>query len=642
MGDSTNVPYYLSSSGSMEYNPNGPSHANMAVAPPKQPHLNFMARPSTQAAPQQQQQQQQMGASAEHENTKIASPEEEAASALMLAAFGRPKAEVKQETMQQDQGSVAPENTQDTLDSDSQREHNDVSVETADEKPNTKRKKHRDFLRRNRSESTEHVSAVKPTTTSVMRTTASLDAETSDIRQQESQPCHISPVSSSSVGSHATEQQSPISQKDHSEDVRGPATHAAGGSAQHLLEAAKIQDTRDIALSSSLPIPTWKQQQQQQQPSFPILLHKVLSESQFAGSVLEWLPHGQSWRVLRWDEMHRTVLPMFFPHIMKANDKSIVDSFLWQVKAWGFQEVKDSGLDMGSYRHTLFLRGLPKLCDQMHVSLSSTSESEEGTADGESKSAILSIFKPRAGELQKTNNGAKVDTQQPFAVSSSPGTKRKLGSRDESEDARGDKDDEEEAAARRSRFASGEGRNESMTSPSMSQCHNGGADPQWHPRRDIAQRYVARAPSTTSHNMSFGYNMGEHPFPDRRNQFAQFHPSNERPGAFRQSPLASPMAPPRLRSGRGGLRGSPLSKRAVALREQQESTKQVESASSFPVSQRGKGVIRSNVQAVSAPQAQGDKTGAVDMLGDKEATFGRHMQESVAVAVSKKSKRAQV
>jgi hypothetical protein len=276
----------------------------------------------------------------------------------------------------------------------------------------------------------------------------------------------------------------------------------------------------------------------------------------------------------------------------------------------------------------------------MHVSLSSTSESEEGTADGESKSAILSIFKPRRGELPKTNNGANVDTQ-PYAVSSSPGTKRKLGSRDESEDARGDKDDED-AAARRSRFASGDGRNESMTSsPSMS-CHNGGADPQWHPRRDIAQRYVARAPSTTSHNMSFGYTMGEHPFPDRRSQFAQFHPSNERAGAFRQSPLASPMAPPRLRSGRGGLRGSPLSKRAVALREQQESTKQVESASSFPVSQRGKGVIRSNVQAVSAPQAQGDKTGTVDMLGEKEATFGRHMQESVAVAVSKKSKRAHV
>jgi hypothetical protein len=320
------------------------------VGAPQHPHLNFVARPSTQAAPQLLQ-QQQMGASAEHENPKIASPEEEAASALMLAAFGRPKAEVKQETMQQDQGSVAPENTQDTsIDSDSQRENNDISVETTDEKPNTKRKKHRDFLRRNRSESTEHVSAVKPTTTSVMRTTASLDAEQNDIRQQGSQPCHISPVSSSSVGSHATEQQSPISQKDHSEDVRGPATHAAGGSAQHLLEAAKIQDTRDIALSSSLPIPSWKQPQQ---PSFPILLHKVLSESQFAGSVLEWLPHGQSWRVLRWDEMHRTVLPMFFPHIMKANDKSIVDSFLWHVKAWGFQEVKDSGLDMGSYRHTV-------------------------------------------------------------------------------------------------------------------------------------------------------------------------------------------------------------------------------------------------------------------------------------------------
>ena len=147
-------------------------------------------------------------------------------------------------------------------------------------------------------------------------------------------------------------------------------------------------------------------------PHFPSLLHDVLTNSRHAGSVLEWLPHGQGWRVLRWDEMARTVLPEHFPQFcpssataMKAGDASTseknnkkeedgedgdntdskakakqprrkppmlplrskvsegtspkgagdgdVNAFLSHVRAWGFQEVRDGGPDMGSYRHAV-------------------------------------------------------------------------------------------------------------------------------------------------------------------------------------------------------------------------------------------------------------------------------------------------
>ena len=146
-------------------------------------------------------------------------------------------------------------------------------------------------------------------------------------------------------------------------------------------------------------------------PHFPSLLHDVLTNSRHAGSVLEWLPHGQGWRVLRWDEMARTVLPEHFPQFCsssaatkedttstseknkkekeedggngdnantktkakqlrrkppmlplrpKAEETSSkgagdgdVNAFLSHVRAWGFQEVRDGGADMGSYRHAV-------------------------------------------------------------------------------------------------------------------------------------------------------------------------------------------------------------------------------------------------------------------------------------------------
>ena len=94
-------------------------------------------------------------------------------------------------------------------------------------------------------------------------------------------------------------------------------------------------------------------------PHFPSLLHDVLTNSRHAGNVLEWLPTGRGWRVLRWDEMQRSVLPEYFPELCGDRDgeedsaAGDVNSFLWHVKAWGFQEVREFGPDMGSYKHNV-------------------------------------------------------------------------------------------------------------------------------------------------------------------------------------------------------------------------------------------------------------------------------------------------
>ena len=105
-------------------------------------------------------------------------------------------------------------------------------------------------------------------------------------------------------------------------------------------------------------------------PDFPAKLHRVLTKSDFSGTVLEWLPTGTSWRVLRWNELSTAVIPKHFPELlqdeshpsrrrMDGNDDekeeeitSIrMDRFLYQIKAHGFDEIRNVGPDMGAYRH---------------------------------------------------------------------------------------------------------------------------------------------------------------------------------------------------------------------------------------------------------------------------------------------------
>lgn len=107
-------------------------------------------------------------------------------------------------------------------------------------------------------------------------------------------------------------------------------------------------------------------------PTFPATLHDVLTDSEFSGSVLEWLPNGKSWRVLRWDDLANKVVPVHFPEIeskdgkeQKATTSDRINKFLQHLKVWGFEEMKEVGPEMGTYKHEFFIRIAPNLCRHM-------------------------------------------------------------------------------------------------------------------------------------------------------------------------------------------------------------------------------------------------------------------------------------
>ena len=83
-------------------------------------------------------------------------------------------------------------------------------------------------------------------------------------------------------------------------------------------------------------------------PHFPSVLHMLLSSTTAStGQVVQWLPHGKAWKIVRWEALRRTVLPQFFPQFSGS-----IDAFLRHLVAWGFEEVTN-GPDIGAYSHAV-------------------------------------------------------------------------------------------------------------------------------------------------------------------------------------------------------------------------------------------------------------------------------------------------
>lgn len=91
--------------------------------------------------------------------------------------------------------------------------------------------------------------------------------------------------------------------------------------------------------------------------SFPCRLHSILSSLEHSGKVMEWLPHGRSWRVLRWEALAD-------PDLLSWLGVDSDTAFSESIQRWGFRETR-SGADRGSFQHGLFLRGRPELCLEM-------------------------------------------------------------------------------------------------------------------------------------------------------------------------------------------------------------------------------------------------------------------------------------
>lgn len=199
-----------------------------------------------------------------------------------------------------------------------------------------------------------------------------------DTVKNNADPCHVSPVSQSSRGSVRVGGRT-IS-KEESSPERTISTNSARSNSydsaevnyrqtrptatQALLDSSKVRNATDIAPSS-------------QAPHFPTILHQVLSDSSNNG-IVQWLPEGESWKVLRWDALSRQILPRYFPNLKDENGEGsgTIDAFLWHLTTWGFEEMKD-GSSVGAYRHNLFIRGAQKLCSKMRSSVVPTDESQK-------------------------------------------------------------------------------------------------------------------------------------------------------------------------------------------------------------------------------------------------------------------------
>jgi hypothetical protein len=87
-------------------------------------------------------------------------------------------------------------------------------------------------------------------------------------------------------------------------------------------------------------------------PHFPTVLHHVLVDKELDGKVIQWLPDGEAWKVIRWDAMRRQVLPKYFADLRDENGSGCgtIDAFLYHLDAWGFEEIQD-GINAGAYRN---------------------------------------------------------------------------------------------------------------------------------------------------------------------------------------------------------------------------------------------------------------------------------------------------
>jgi len=223
-------------------------------------------------------------------------------------------------------------------------------------------------------------------------TTTNAEKETtSSVATPGQDPCHVSPVSHSSaehgtVGgrTESTEDSTPTRRivphgsanrtssydsKDLPPSYRGESKQE---STQELLDSAKVHNTAQIGVPPAFP-------SQVLIPHFPTVLHQVLADKEFDGKVVQWLPDGEAWKVLRWDALRRQILPRYFSDLRDENGSGCgtIDAFLFHLGAWGFEEIKD-GTDVGAYKHDLFIRGAQKLCVKMRFRGDAVEDTNKG------------------------------------------------------------------------------------------------------------------------------------------------------------------------------------------------------------------------------------------------------------------------
>lgn len=93
---------------------------------------------------------------------------------------------------------------------------------------------------------------------------------------------------------------------------------------------------------------------------FPQRLMGILSDATLS-DVISWLPHGQSFVIIRPDVFAERVLPK---HLPSEKSSTKYPSFTRKLNRWGFRQAT-RGPDTGAFHHPLFRRDQPHLCLDM-------------------------------------------------------------------------------------------------------------------------------------------------------------------------------------------------------------------------------------------------------------------------------------
>jgi hypothetical protein len=113
-----------------------------------------------------------------------------------------------------------------------------------------------------------------------------------------------------------------------------------------MAAAQAVQQANPSSWLSGPPSPVQRASGLVRSQRFPVKLYALLSQP-LLSSIITWLPHGRSWRVINTRAFETSVLPVFF-------ESDNYHSFNRVINAWGFRR-KSSGLDKGSYFHEVSL-----------------------------------------------------------------------------------------------------------------------------------------------------------------------------------------------------------------------------------------------------------------------------------------------
>ena len=167
-------------------------------------------------------------------------------------------------------------------------------------------------------------------------------------RKSSSYPAHVSPMSHMSVLSEAAA----TARDDHSQASTPRVVASTSTSYEEDAKEEEEEKTtttkktvNDDSKKPATPPPTHVVI-----PHFPSVLHTLLTDSPYADKVVQWLPHGKAWRIVRWEALRRQVLPQFFSPEEQSKGAGSVDAFMWHLTAWGFEEITE-GPDAGAYSH---------------------------------------------------------------------------------------------------------------------------------------------------------------------------------------------------------------------------------------------------------------------------------------------------